>query len=126
MTLYTDCYDLHVRSGLTRVFVHHEECEHVCVMYVQSVKNQIYLCVCCVSGALFTLLCVAVVGRLRASSSSSRCGSSRGGVAERVAPVHALPGAEAHAGARSGADVRGCVRQPGEVLRLGGRHGEAH
>lgn len=69
----------------------------------------------------FTLLHVAVVRRF----SSSSCHSSRH-LAEWVTSIDALPGPEAHPGSRARAHVRRRVRQPWEVLCLGGCHREAH
>lgn len=71
-----------------------------------------------------TLLHAAVLRRVGPSSSSR--GHARRRLAERVAAVDALPGAEAYAGARAGADVGRRVRQSREVLGLGGCDREAH
>lgn len=79
------------------------------------------VCVCVFVS--LTLLHAAVVRRLGPARRGRRAPP---GLAERVAPVDALPGAEAHASAGAGADVGRRVGQPGEVLRLGGRHREAH
>lgn len=76
---------------------------------------------------ILTLLYAAVLRRV---SPSSSCGSGRRGasrhLAERLAAADAFPGPEAHAGPGAGADVGRRVGQPREVLRLGGRHREAH
>ena len=74
------------------------------------------MCVC------FTLVHAAVFRCVAPSS----CRPASRHLAEWVASIHALPGAESHAGAGAGADVRRRVGQPREVLRLGGRHREAH
>lgn len=68
-----------------------------------------------------TLLHAAVVRR--ATRSCSGAGRRLG---ERVASIDALFGTEAHPGAGAGADVGRRFRQSREVLRLGGRHREAH
>lgn len=71
-------------------------------------------------GVRVTLVNTAVVRRAYPRGSASRR------FTERLAPVHALLGAEANASAGAGADVGRGVGQPREVLGLGGRHGEAH
>lgn len=55
----------------------------------------------------------------------SRCGARRH-LGERVTSIDALFGTEAHLCAGAGADVGRCFRQSRQVLRLGGRHREAH
>lgn len=76
------------------------------------------VCVC----LFFTLVHTAVFRRVGPSS----CRPASRHLAEWVASIDALPGAESHAGAGAGADVGRRVGQPREVLRLGGRHREAH
>lgn len=69
-----------------------------------------------------TLLQTAVIRR---ATPSSCCGPSWC-LSKRVTSINTLLGTKAHTGTGAGTDVRRCVRQPREILCLGGRHCKAH